>query len=518
MTKIIVNNIWSRIHDLKDIKIVDKIDRSTSFYIEGYQYSKAFVHGYFDKKKGQFIHWDGKRHLLTSRLVFPTGLLHRIKTILDKSDVTYEVVDNRTKVKKGKELEICSYTPRDYQRDAVKKAIQNDGGMLRLATGAGKTLCVAMLAAHYNLPTNIYVVGKDLLYQFHAEMKKMLGIDIGLIGDGHCDIKKINVCSVWTAVTSISSIKAKISIDDEDVLPEKKKINSKEKEQLKKCISNAKVAIFDEAHFLATDTLQSIHRSSKECRYFFGLTGTNFRDDGADILLEAVVGKQVCDISASKLIKDGYLSKANIKFLEVPSLPGLPNNYQSIYNKYITTNNVRNKMVEDTARILVKKGRKVLILVRFLSHGEELVKRLSDMSVFFVNGEVDGETRTQVKTDLENGDLSIIIASSVFDIGVDLPSLDGLILAGSGKSSVRALQRIGRVIRKYPNKKNALIVDFLDNAKYLNKQSATRIAVYGTEDMFKLIFPKGFDPSSLKTPHKNARKLMLKSQKNGSFF
>lgn len=509
MVRIIVNNIWSHIHDCKDIKVIDAIDRATSFYVEGYRFSKAFTHGYWDKNKGQFVHWDGKRHLLTSRLVFPTGLLNRIKNIITKSGYNCNIIDQREDIKSDS-LKIHSYTPRDYQEEAVKSAIQNQGGMLRLATGAGKTLCVAMLAAHYNLPTNIYVVGKDLLYQFHREMTKMLGMDIGIIGDGQCDIKQINVCSVWTAITSISTIKTKISVDDEDFLPEKVKINNEEKAKLKKCINEARVSIFDEAHFLATDTLQSIHKSSKNCRYFFGLTGTNFRDDGADILLEAVVGNQVCDVSASELIERGFLTPANIKLLEVPPMSGLTNHYQSIYNKYITQNDTRNKMVEDTARILVKKGKRVLILVRYISHGEELCKRLKDLDLFFVNGEVDGKTRDLVKQQIENKELSVIIASSVFDIGVDLPSLDALILAGSGKSSVRTLQRVGRVIRKFPNKNSALIVDFIDNAKYLDKHSATRIAVYQTENKFKVHFPKEFDPSQLKSPSKVAKRLQRK--------
>jgi superfamily II DNA or RNA helicase len=58
-----------------------------------------------------------------------------------------------------------------------------------------------------------------------------------------------------------------------------------------------------------------------------------------------------------------------------------------------------------------------------------------------------------------------LIASKIFDQGIDIPELDALILAGSGKSSARALQRIGRVIRSYPSKKWANVIEFWDNTQ-----------------------------------------------------
>ena len=85
---------------------------------------------------------------------------------------------------------------------------------------------------------------------------------------------------------------------------------------------------------------------------------------------------------------------------------------------------------------------------------------------------------------MKDGELDCIIASTIFDEGVDIPILDTLILAGGGKSKVRAMQRIGRVIRKYPKKKKAFVIDFLDNATYLKNHSAARKRMYETERLF----------------------------------
>jgi superfamily II DNA or RNA helicase len=65
-----------------------------------------------------------------------------------------------------------------------------------------------------------------------------------------------------------------------------------------------------------------------------------------------------------------------------------------------------------------------------------------------------------------------------------------LILAGSGKSQTRALQRIGRVIRAYEDKqtgfvkKDAYVVDFHDNIKYMLNHSRARRRIYETEPEF----------------------------------
>jgi superfamily II DNA or RNA helicase len=273
----------------------------------------------------------------------------------------------------------------------------------------------------------------------------------------------------------------------------------KAKRAIQAAVENANLAIFDEAHFLACETIQAIFKASKRCRYMFGLSGTDWRDDGADLLLEASCGRRIFNMPASKLIELGYLVAPKIALVEVPPLDEpCPANWNAVYSKYITHNQVRNQLIIDGAKKLVGLGRKVLILVRYLPHGQKLVDMLDDVPVFFVNGGLESSVRQDAKERFEKGELRCLVASSVFDIGVDIPSLDALVLAGGGKSTVRVLQRIGRVIRACKGKTDALVMDFIDNARYLDKHSATRIAVYETEPNFQIKFPRGFDRDSLK--------------------
>ena len=87
---------------------------------------------------------------------------------------------------------------------------------------------------------------------------------------------------------------------------------------------------------------------------------------------------------------------------------------------------------------------------------------------------------------MKEGKHRCVIASSIFDEGVDVRPLSALILAGAGKSQTRALQRIGRVIRAYEGKKDAIVIDFFDDSKYLRKHSQARRKIYRTEPKFEI--------------------------------
>ena len=77
-----------------------------------------------------------------------------------------------------------------------------------------------------------------------------------------------------------------------------------------------------------------------------------------------------------------------------------------------------------------------------------------------------------------------LIATTLADEGLDIPSLDCLILAGGGKSATRAYQRIGRALRPAPDKEEAAILDFFDRAPYLQEHSLERLRLYRHEPAF----------------------------------
>jgi superfamily II DNA or RNA helicase len=120
----------------------------------------------------------------------------------------------------------------------------------------------------------------------------------------------------------------------------------------------------------------------------------------------------------------------------------------------------------------------VLILVIRTEHGKMLTKHLQQLGIQsqFLSGSSDARERKEALSQLSDGRLQVLVATSVFDVGVDVPSLGMIILAGGGKAEISHRQRIGRGLRAKKNGKNVcFIVDFIDSGnKHLLTHSNKR--------------------------------------------
>jgi superfamily II DNA or RNA helicase len=355
---------------------------------------------------------------------------------------------------------------------------------------SGKSFVISSVVAKYNIPTIVYVIGIELLYQMKKTIESAYGIECGIVGGGECDVsKQVTIMTIWSAASAFNK---KVKITDNDTTSDGKRYTKAlDKALVRKKVQEAQLFIFDECQYAASETLQFLHRASVSAKHRFLFSGTPWRDTGDDILIEAVSGPKIVDINATYLIKNNYLVKPKIYFLDVPVMRAVGKNYHDVYKNYVVENDDRNDLIVKAAKKLVSKGRKVLILVVRVGHGDVLMDRLSDdFRVKFLDGAKTSKIRMESIQEMKDGKLDILIASKIFDQGVDIPELDALILAGSGKSSGRALQRIGRVIRKSEGKTQAIVVEFFDNCKYLRDHSEARIKVYESEPGFDIKIQK----------------------------
>ncbi len=482
MTSIVRFDNSCKIVEEDDLELYQALDNELSFQIKGAEFSAAYQ-GYINES-GEYVTWDGKRHLLQSTGRFPVGLLPRVQEFFSQRGIYVPVIDQRTPIIKSSEIDISGNLqalkklPRPYQVMAMEKAVETDRGIVRIATGGGKTMVAALIAAKLGKPTIVYVIGKDLLYQLQKFFTQVFGFEIGIIGDGKCEIRDINVATVWSVGQALG-IKNNASLDDSS--DQEKNMDSSKFKNIKQMLLDARVHIMDECHLAACDTVQAISRHIKG-EYVYGMSASPWRDDGADMLIEAFLGRKIVDIGARNLIDQGYLVEPNIRFLAPKPYAFKTGKYQSIYSKYVVENEQRNGMVIKGAMKLVEQGFVPLVLFHTIKHGDILFKELNkNVSTALLSGKDNSNIREKIKTELEDGKLKCLVASKIFDIGVDLPILSGLVIAGGGKSSVRALQRIGRVIRPYPGKKVSAVLDFADQAPYLKDHADIRRQIYESE-------------------------------------
>jgi len=474
-----ISNTKCQIIGELDKKVIKILDYELSYPLAGYDFASSSGKNYYG--------WDGRVRLMDKRLQFPVGLFNRAGKTLVEQGLDVSVEDLRTE-SKGDAIPLNpSFKPRDYQLEVVDKAEKKGSGIIRMFTGSGKTSVISMIAARFNVKTVIYVIGIELLYQMKETIERILGVGCGVIGDGICDIQEngINICTIWTAAQAFGE---KIDLIDCDVTTSAKyKPGALQKAAIQKMVHEAQLFILDECQYAASKSLQFLHKVSVNARYRFLLSGTPWREMGDDLLIEAVSGPKFYDLTASKLIAEGVLVPPKIYFINVPKMKNLNGTYADVYDSYIVKNITRNNLIVSTTSSLIELGRKVLILISKVEHGNILFELLKDnFTVEVLNGSSSSESRMNAIKNMKEGKTQILIASKIFDQGIDIPELDALVLAGSGKSSARALQRIGRVIRQFPGKKWANVIEFWDNAKYLEAHSTARLKIYKSEVGFQI--------------------------------
>ena len=107
--------------------------------------------------------------------------------------------------------------------------------------------------------------------------------------------------------------------------------------------------------------------------------------------------------------------------------------------------------------------------------------------VRFVNGQDDPDLLKDTLKHIDTKELLVCIATGIYNEGVDIPSLDCVIVGGAHNSSVMSLQIVGRALRKTKDKDTVHIYDIQDKGcKYFTDHSRNRIRIYATEPEFEL--------------------------------
>ena len=153
--------------------------------------------------------------------------------------------------------------------------------------------------------------------------------------------------------------------------------------------------------------------------------------------------------------------------------------YPSANDLGIVHNKARNEVIKN----IVEKHREegyICILTRILEHGEELDKTIP--GAVYLKGEDPLNKRMEVINKFNNGEIPVLIGSSILNEGISISNMKTLIMASGGKAQTQTVQKIGRVLRITKEKRQGVFYDFIDmNNKYLFKHSKQRLSLYKKE-------------------------------------
>lgn len=486
MVKIVINNTQGRIITVLNLDQLSIISNLCSFTVEGGEY-KA---NEFRRRTNGQCEWDGQRRLFNSQhQTFPIGLLCKITDLFKTVGMQYEIIDERIHL--GRKFDIvCSPKERRYYQDnVILPCIMNGSGIIQAATGSGKTTMAGMIISTFGKPTVFIVHTKDLLYQAKESFEHLFGVHIGQIGDGIVDIQDITVATVQSLSKASSIVEYESykydedggSVDNIELPPDMKQV-------ILKWSRTVGLVLFDEVQRVASRTASSAVDMFVSADNRFGLSASPWRDDGADLMIEGAFGPIIYRISASELIEKGYLVQPNIVVKKVNNNIWSGKDYNAIYKSAVVENPMRNMQICEDAITQYRLGRCTLILITQIKHGEMLQQMIraydNTIPVQFISGKSNSKYRKKVIDDMRSGKAPIVIASTIADVGLDVPRLQSIIEGGAGKSSVTALQRVGRAIRKFDDKDQAFYITYRDQAPYLNQQIGRKMEIWRTEPKF----------------------------------
>lgn len=488
-----------------DLRIEKKSDvyisliGETSLLYELQDVFTFFADGYKYHPKVRAKIWDGKIRLL--KLISKNkgelyyGLIEEVIKFCKSRDYTFELSDD-LKIKNiphteeleqyTKSINICSKGEpielRDYQIKGFVDSIQRKRCLLLSPTSSGKSAVIYTIS-RYLLEQNkrglIIVPNVTLIHQLHNDF---------------IDYSSLNGWSTDDFVHKIFAGQDKNSSKQLHLSTWQSLMTIKEQSHFEKY----DFVIIDEAHGIKGTELTKILEKSIYADHRIGLTGTT---DNVKANINTIIGLTgpINRLTTTKtLMERNEVANLNIKCLvlkydeEIKKVFAKKKIKYQDEIKYLVSNTKRNNFIKNLAFSL---NSNTIILTHLVeSHGQILYdlllssKHKKDRNVYFIHGGIDSKEREQVRQIMETESNAIIVASvQTMGTGVSIKNLHNIIFATNGKSSIRVLQSIGRVLRLHHSKDSATVFDIVDDISHKKSKNFTlqhfleRVKYYNAE-------------------------------------
>lgn len=343
--------------------------------------------------------------------------------------------------------------------DAMESLVRDEGAVLNLYCGFGKTTCANMVSTRLGLKTLVLVHTSALAEQWKERIEQFVeGSSVGIIRQKTFDIEK------RTHVVGLMQTISKRTYQ-------------------RGTFDSFGLMIIDECHHVCAEQLSKCIEVSGT-KYRLGLSATPFRKDGFHPFLWSSIGNIAVTIERS--------SGTQELLVEAVLVVNGPRTVHTTKRKFGKSAVNMSRMVSDlcearertallTACITEKarEGRHVIVLSDRRLHLEIIGLSLTDNfihHVFMVGGKKRPENQEN-QGDQKNQHPVILATYSFTSEGVDIPSLDTAVFA-TPRSDV--VQTTGRILRKFADKKTPLVVDFVDSPFVFRNQFRKREVYYAS--------------------------------------
>lgn len=339
---------------------------------------------------------------------------------------------------------------RPYQRKQVGEvAAALQTGHRRIVaqapTGSGKTHKIAAIAAaacQHALRVLILATRTRLVRQIHDRLGEF-GVHHGVIA---APLPHLRNNALTVQVASVDTLYRRAVVDKRMPLPP------------------ADVVIFDEAHLAGADSRLAILDAYPQA-IRIGMTATPARKSGRG--LGAVFDCLILGPSVLELIAAGMLVRPrvfNTPIVSTAELEAVPKDAANDFQpKALGALLSRPKLVGDVVSnwLRIAAGKRTLCFAVSKAHGAQLAQEFTQAGVAaeLITDADPESTREEVIARLEGGQTQVLVNCFLMSYGVDLPTVECIVLARPTRSVVMYLQMVGRGMRPAPGKADFLLID-----------------------------------------------------------
>jgi len=392
-------------------------------------------------------------NLTHNTLELPRGALPKVQEFLIENKIADRILDQRS-ISNPIDISLQETEIESQQETLLELFRENDGGLIEMSCGAGKTVAVLAFLAEIKQKTLIIVHEFRLSNQWIGELKRRFK---GNFTIGKFDGEKKEIGDVTVAI--INSVYT-------------------EYQENPKFLDQFGCVVLDETHHLPAHTFSSVVNNIP-AKYRIGVTATVKRKDGMEILLKDIIGEPLTSIKSHKVKHritsfDFKIVNTNIRF-HIPIVmrwTGRQSEPAIDFTKCLTIlveNKDRNNLILKEVSDAIENGYFPMVLSDRVKHNKllhESLLQLGYKSILLI-----GETRNKSKLEDIKSDESIqcIVANTkIASEGLDIPRLSAILLTCPSSNLPKLEQQIGRVRRSIPGKQKPLVVDFCDNLAIMN--------------------------------------------------
>lgn len=370
------------------------------------------------------------------------------------------------------DLAPATILPNAMQRDALLALadLRRDGkrrALIISATGTGKTILSALDVRAVNPQRLLFVVHREqILDRAIEEYQRVLGAPREAFGKLTGTVKQFDRRYMFATVQTLSST---------DVLGRLRR--------------NAfDYVILDEAHRTGAQSHQRL-LNYFEPSFMLGMTATPERGDGINVF-EFFNHNVAYEIRLNRALEEGMLVPFHYYGVADITLPnGEVVDDEASLSVLISPERVRH--VVEAIDLYGQAGVQPRGLI-FCSRKQEAQALSEALNAQVLNGRtlrtvaLTGDDpmplREATVERLERGELDYILTVDIFNEGVDIPTVNQVIMLRQTQSAIVFVQQLGRGLRKAKDKEYLVVIDFIGN--YANNYMIP-IALFGDESLNK---------------------------------